>query len=505
MLRELTHPLRNLLNNLIDNLLDTRIDRTILRDQITSVETAGHNLHRNILGALQRSIRPQIRRHASLAPRVELAVDVDQTLRVHILPAISVAIDILLSAALSDAVLGAVGRGREVQSALADPVVGVDEAGDDGGTIARRAVLPVAEGLVARHPDPLAVDGVAQAGVGEHGVGGVVCVEAVGVELALEVAEALAVAREEVVLGPGCVAFEGFLQTDTRSAGDGGVGGEGSVGAVADLAGVDVLDVVAPFEEAGVAVELVALPKPWAVLESSHEVVVVLHVLQAELGLEGEDFLFGTIDENVVHVIDDEANISAAVLGHALLDRQEVSPVVRDSLDGSAGRVVCPNSARVYSLDPSSQCTRVRSTREDPRHILGVAVRVLRERQADLVGEVGEIVDCVVQGKVLEVFGSQVGEWCGCTPVAVFQHNSGSTDLLSDDTSGAVGGEVAGVASRVDLAGCEEDNWRACVVSLVAALHIVVPRSCQAYSKRKLQSGHIHRAKAKRTAALMSL
>ena len=128
-----------------------------------------------------------------------------------------------------------------------------------------------------------------------------------------------------------------------------------------------------------------------------------------------------------------------------------------------------------------------------PSKIHGVAVRVLRERQADLVGEVGEIVDCVVQGKVLEVFGSQVGEWCGCTPVAVFQHNSGSTDLLSDDTSGAVGGEVAGVASGIDL------------VSLVAALHVVVPRSYQAYSKRKGQSRHIHRAKAKRTAALMSL
>jgi len=425
---------------------------------------------------------------------------------VHVLPAVRVAIDILLSAALGDAVLGAVGRGREVQSALADPVVGVDEAGDDGGTIARRAVLPVAEGLVARHPKPLAGDGVAEAGVGEHGVGGVVGVEAVGVELALEVAEALAVAGEEVVFGPGCVAFEGFLQTDTRGAGDDGVGGECAVGAVADLTGVDVFDVVAPFEEAGVAVELVALPKPWAVLKSSHEIVVVLHVLQTKLGLEGDDFFLGTIDQDVVHVVDDEADISAAILGHALLDWQEVSPVVRDSFDGSAGRVVRPDGAWVHSLDPSSQCTRVRSTREDPRHIFSIAVRVLRERQADLVGEVGEIVDCVVQGKVLEVLGSQVCEWCGCTPVAVFQHNSGSTDLLSDDTSSAVGSEVAGVASCVDLAWCEEDDWRACVVSLVAALHIVVPLSCQTNAKSDARPETSTKTRIiKRTAALMSL
>jgi hypothetical protein len=156
---------------------------------------------------------------------------------------------------------------------------------------------------------------------------------------------------------------------------------------------VDVLDVVAPVVEAGGAVELVALPKPWAVLERGHEVVVVLHVLQAELGLEGEDFIGGAIQENPVHVVDHKADISAAVLGHALLNWQEISPVVRDGLDGSAGRVVCPDGARVYSLDPSSQRTRVRSTREDPRHIFGVAVRVLREWQADFVGEVGEIVD----------------------------------------------------------------------------------------------------------------
>ena len=53
MLRELTHPLRNLLHNLINNLLYPLINLTILRNQITSMETTGHNLHRNILRALQ--------------------------------------------------------------------------------------------------------------------------------------------------------------------------------------------------------------------------------------------------------------------------------------------------------------------------------------------------------------------------------------------------------------------------------------------------------------------
>jgi hypothetical protein len=117
--------------------------------------------------------------------------------------------------------------------------------------------LPVAEGLVAGHPDPLAVERVAQTRVGEHGVAGVVGVEAVCVELAGEVAERLAVAGQEVVLGPSCVAVKSLLETNTGGARNGDIGRKGSVGGVAaGLAGVHVLDVVAPVEEAGVAVEL---------------------------------------------------------------------------------------------------------------------------------------------------------------------------------------------------------------------------------------------------------
>ena len=58
----------------------------------------------------------------------------------------------------------------------------------------------------------------------------------------------------------------------------------------------------------------------------------------------------------------------------------------------------------------------------------------------------------------------------------MFQNDGGSTDLLSDDTGGAVGAEVARVASCVDLAGSEEDDRGACVILSVAGVFLVVPQ-----------------------------
>jgi hypothetical protein len=123
--------------------------------------------------------------------------------------------------------------------------------------------------------------------------------------------------------------------------------------------------------------------------------------------------------------------------------------------------MVSPDGAGVYSFCPRSQSTGVRSAGENPWHVFGIAVRVFGKRQTDFVGEVGQIVDGVLESQILEVLSGQVGERCGCAPVAVLQDNGGSSDLLSDNSSGAVGAEIAGIASCVDFTGCEEDNWGA--------------------------------------------
>jgi hypothetical protein len=96
-------------------------------------------------------------------------------------------------------------------------------------------------------------------------------------------------------------------------------------------------------------------------------------------------------------------------------------------------------------------------------------VRVASEGQADLVGEVCQVVDGVLQGEVFEVLGRQVREGCGSAPVAVLEDDCCGTDLLGDDSSGTVGAEVAGVASGVDLAGGEEDDWGACMLSILVS------------------------------------
>jgi hypothetical protein len=149
VLGKVLNPLRNLLNNLINDLLDPSVNSPILRHQIASMETARNDLHGNILGILQRSLRPQIRRNRSLAPRIELAVYVDQAGRVHVVPPVRVAVDVFLGAAFRNTVFGPIRRWREIESALADPVVRVDKTGDDRGAIARGAGLPVTKGLIA--------------------------------------------------------------------------------------------------------------------------------------------------------------------------------------------------------------------------------------------------------------------------------------------------------------------------------------------------------------------
>ena len=124
--------------------------------------------------------------------------------------------------------------------------------------------------------------------------------------------------------------------------------------------------------------------------------------------------------------------------------------------------MVGPDRTGIHSFHPSSQGARVRAAREDPRNILGITVRVASERQADLVGEVCQVVDGVFQGEVSEVLSRQVRERRGSAPVAVLEDDRGGSDLFGDDSGGAVGAEVAGVAGGVDLAWGEEDDWGAC-------------------------------------------
>jgi hypothetical protein len=61
----------------------------------------------------------------------------------------------------------------------------------------------------------------------------------------------------------------------------------------------------------------------------------------------------------------------------------------------------------------------------------------------------------------------------------VLQDNGSSSDLLSNDTSGAVGAEVAGISCGVDFTGCEEDDWGAWIALLVISAHGGIIRTHQ--------------------------
>lgn len=136
--------------------------------------------------------------------------------------------------------------------------------------------------------------------------------------------------------------------------------------------------------------------------------------------------------------------------------------------------MVSPDGSRIHSFHPGSQSARVRATGEDPWDVLGIAVRVTGERQANCVGEVCQVVDGVFQGQVLKIFSRQLCEGRRSAPVSVLQDDRGCSNLLGDDSSGAVGAEIAGVAGSIDFAGGEENDWRACRRLSAAAACIAI-------------------------------
>ncbi|KAI7028355.1 serine carboxypeptidase [Hortaea werneckii] len=378
-LRKLPHPLLQLLNLRINNCFTPLIHLTIPRNKITRMETPRDNQNRHILRTLKRPTRSHFRTNSRLTPWIKPTIRVDETGGVVDEPATGISVNVLFATTLRETVGLPLRARREVQSALSGPVLGGHETGDDGRAVSRGAILPVAEGLVAEHPLPLAVSLVSEGDISKNGAGRVVGVEAVGIECAVE---DVSIRRSRIGL------FGGRRLRDPD---------------------------VAPLEEAAVAgVELVALPEPGAVFERGHEVVVVGDVLETEHGFQIVDFVLGPVGEYVIHVIDDQGNVGAAVLRHALLHREEVGPEI------------VPGSTLSIHAESAPE-------------------------QLDVVGEVCHVMDGVLEGEVAHVRRGELGERRRGAPVAVFKHNRRSTNLLGHYARSPVGGEIARSRANRDL------------------------------------------------------
>ena len=225
--------------------------------------------------------------------------------------------------------------------------------------------------------------------------------------------------------------------------------------------GPDVLDVVAELEEARVpAPEVVALPLPRSVLESSREVVVVDNLAESELVLQRLLRLGTAESQHAVDVVDNLLHVGAAVLGHALLHGVEVLPEVVDGLDDGAGGMVSPERARGLGLGPGGERAAVRPAREDPGRTGGVTGAVAAKGQHHVAREVGRVEDRVLQRQVLQVFGAEGVVGRAGAPVAVLHHHHGALDCLREQPRDGAVGQVARVAVGSNLAGGEEDDGR---------------------------------------------
>lgn len=84
-------------------------------------------------------------------------------------------------------------------------------------------------------------------------------------------------------------------------------------------------------------------------------------VLEAKLLLQGVDLVIAASEQDVVDVVDDPLKVATAILGHAVLNGEEVAPVVVGRLDGTAAGVIGPEGSGSEFCDGCSQDARVGS------------------------------------------------------------------------------------------------------------------------------------------------
>ena len=138
----------------------------------------------------------------------------------------------------------------EEKCALTLPVLGSDEAGDDGWCAAGCStgdslakyhteegpslLLPVVKWLIAKHPIPLSINGVANSQISEEQARRIVGIEASQFSL-VRVAISLAISWDERSVDPVRVACESFLKTDPVCVGSDGGTSFNSLNGIAEL------------------------------------------------------------------------------------------------------------------------------------------------------------------------------------------------------------------------------------------------------------------------------
>jgi hypothetical protein len=105
-----------------------------------------HQPHRQLLRRLNRPSRPELARQRRVPPRIMLPISVHRACGVGHIPPARPAIHVARQLALGDGVATL----REVQRALVAPVLGGDEAGDEGWAEERGAVLPPLKAVYGR-------------------------------------------------------------------------------------------------------------------------------------------------------------------------------------------------------------------------------------------------------------------------------------------------------------------------------------------------------------------
>lgn len=142
------HPLSHLSDLLLRNLLDALVSAPVGTVKVGAVSTALDDANLVVLVALEGTTGSELGRQGNVSPGIKGTIGLHDARAVGVLPAARPLVDVLGALALLDAV-GGVGAllGGEPQRTLLAPVVGVDEARDNGGAAKRGAILPPFEAV----------------------------------------------------------------------------------------------------------------------------------------------------------------------------------------------------------------------------------------------------------------------------------------------------------------------------------------------------------------------
>ena len=172
-----------------------------------------------------------------------------------------------------------------------------------------------------------------------------------------------------------------------------------------------------------------------------------------------------------IDIVDNGGQITGAVLGSRLQDRDEIGPKMSNGFDNTTGAMVRPESSGVESLEPAGKGARVGTASKDPGSVGGLAAVRLVEGQLNVLGKVVDVLQRVLECQILQILHCQLVVGTGLAPISVLHDHDGGAHVLGHPTGETLVSKV-GLVEAIGrlLAGVDEDDGRSGALPVLEAV-----------------------------------